>query len=358
MEAANPSIQPAGRLRSLLAALPLRFGSTSSIRILLVLWVASGAICTGVWAISGHEGYWPVWVWLGGAVPAALGAGTGIALSFEKPSSRWAAAHGALALIAAAVVTGVWTLTGGGEWLAWSMLGIGSAFATHAALVFVERVPPLPRERALTERISSLERSRQGAVDLRSSELARLERNLHDGTQARLVAVAMLLGRAESKLAGSDQELVKLLGDARSETATAITELRELVNGIAPPLLVERGLPAAVEGLLLRSPLDATVDSRLTARLSPEAETAAYFVVAEAIANVLKHAPGSRVEISLSKAMDRLLVEIGDNGPGGADPLGAGLSGLRRRVEALEGTLGVASDENHGTNVVASIPCV
>jgi signal transduction histidine kinase len=234
-------------------------------------------------------------------------------------------------------------------WPVFPAVGLALAFALHA--VFYS-----PRQTDLSERVDELTRTRRGALDVQSAELRRIERDLHDGAQARLVALTMQLGRAEARLEDRP-ETAELIRQAREEATAAVAELRDLARGIAPPVLADRGLVAAVEALAQRSGIDATVESKLTQRLAPVVESAAYFVTAEALTNAVKHAPGASVRIAVRRAGPRLVVEVADNGPGGADPRGNGLSGLRQRVEALDGTLDVDSPEGIGTTIRAVLPC-
>jgi signal transduction histidine kinase len=208
-----------------------------------------------------------------------------------------------------------------------------------------------PRERELEERVSELTRTRAGALDVQAAELRRIERDLHDGAQSRLVALSMQLGRAEERL-GDRPEVAELVRQAREEAGNAIAELRDLARGIAPPVLADRGLAAAVEALGRRSPMPVTVDAELAQRPLPVVETAAYFVVAAA-----KHAGGAAAHVDLRERDGRLVIEVRDEGPGGADPNGTGLTGLRHRVEALDGTLTVADVVGGGTLVHAELPC-
>ena len=192
-----------------------------------------------------------------------------------------------------------------------------------------------------------LTRTRRGALDVQAAELRRIERDLHDGAQARLVALSMQLGRAEERLERRSRG--RRAGPQRARRGgAAIKELRDLARGIAPPVLADRGLPAAVDALGKRSALPVTVDARLSRRLSPVVESAAYFVVAESLTNAAKYARGAAARVTLLEEHGRLIVEIDDDGPGGADPHGSGLSGLRNRVEALDGILVVRSRSGGG----------
>jgi signal transduction histidine kinase len=168
--------------------------------------------------------------------------------------------------------------------------------------------------------------------------------------------MSMQLGRAEERL-GDNPEAAELVRRARGEATAAIRELRDLARGIAPPVLADRGLVAAVEALAGRSAIPVTVEARSPERPLPVVETAAYFVAAEALTNVAKHAPEASARVTIAQDGDVLRLEIADDGPGGADPAGAGLAGLRGRVEALDGTLTVADRPEGGTIVRAELPC-
>ena len=211
-------------------------------------------------------------------------------------------------------------------------------------------------EQELVERVDELTRTRRGALDVQAHELRRIERDLHDGAQARLVALTMQLGRAEARLT-DNPEAAELVREARGEAKEAIAELRDLARGIAPPVLADRGLPAAAEAIAGRSAIRASVDAKIGDRPPPVVETAAYFVIAESLTNAAKHAgPDARAHVSIRDGSDRLTLEITDDGRGGADPAGSGLTGLRHRVEALDGDLTVISAEGHGTIIRAELP--
>ncbi len=208
-------------------------------------------------------------------------------------------------------------------WPIWPIIGFGTLLVGHW-LALNSGLLPTRRERQLTERVDELTRTRRGALDVQAAELRRIERDLHDGAQARLVALSMQLGRAEERL--EDQpEVAELVRAARGEAGAAIKELRDLARGIAPPVLADRGLVAAVEALGQRSAIPVTVDAKIERRLPPVVETAAYFVVAEALTNVAKHAPAASARVILAERDDRLVVEVVDDGPGGA-------LGCRRRA--------------------------
>lgn len=213
-----------------------------------------------------------------------------------------------------------------------------------------------PRGEELAERVDVLTTTRAGAVDAQAAELQRIERDLHDGAQARLVALAMSLGMAEAKLDSDPEQARALLAEARGEARTALAELRDLARGIHPPILSDRGLEAAVTALAARSPLAVTIEAAIDRRAPAAVEAAAYFVVAEALANATKHSGAQAVRVRMALADDSLTVEVADDGRGGADPDGSGLVGLRRRVEALDGVLAVVSPPGGGTTLRAELP--
>lgn len=227
------------------------------------------------------------------------------------------------------------------------------------ALELAIMVPLLrpPRGEELAERVDVLTTTRAGAVDAQAAELQRIERDLHDGAQARLVALAMSLGMAEEKLDSDPAQARELLAEARGEAKTALVELRDLARGIHPPILTDRGLEAAVSALAARSPIAVTIEAELGDRLPPAVEAAAYFLVAEALANATKHSGAQQVLVQLTRRGGVLVTEVADDGAGGADPQGSGLLGLRRRVEALDGTLRVVSPPGGGTTLRAELPC-
>jgi signal transduction histidine kinase len=308
-----------------------------------------------IWAASGFGYFWPAWVWFGLSIPIAVQ--YAIRRSLNGPR-QWRAlsVHAALSCVAGAILTFIWALTGFGFWLFWPLFGMVAALGLHGLTTVWWRALHPAREKELTERVETLTRTRRGALDAQAAELRRIERDLHDGAQARLVALSMQLGRAEERLE-HDPESAELVRNARAEASAAIGELRDLARGIAPPVLADRGLTAAVDALGKRSALPVTLDARLTRRLSPVVESAAYFVVAESLTNAAKYGRGAPARVTLMEETGRLIVEIDDDGPGGANPDGSGLTGLRNRVEALDGILVVRSSAGEGTTVHAELPC-
>jgi signal transduction histidine kinase len=203
-------------------------------------------------------------------------------------------------------------------------------------------------------RVQQLTSSRADATDAQAAELRRIERDLHDGAQARLVALGMTLGAVE-RLIDQDPELAKsLVAKSRAASADALVELRDLVRGIHPPVLAERGLTDAIRALALDSPLEVTVQGSLPGTPDAPIESAAYFAVNELLANTAKHANAKHVAIHIRQTADCLEISVTDDGKGGADPSrGTGLQGLRRRLATFDGTLDLASPP--GGPTVASI---
>ena len=213
---------------------------------------------------------------------------------------------------------------------------------------------PGERER-LSARVDTLEETRAGMVAAADAERRRIERDLHDGAQQRLVSLAMTLGRA--KVAEDPAHTRRLVDEAHGEAKEALIELRNLARGIHPGVLTDLGLDAAVSALAARCPVPVAVDVDLPRRAGPGIEAIAYFVVAEALTNVAKHADATRAWLTAEFQGDRLVVEILDNGRGGADPAGSGLAGLRDRVRAVDGDLTLASPPGHGTTLRVELPC-
>jgi signal transduction histidine kinase len=210
----------------------------------------------------------------------------------------------------------------------------------------------------LRARLAELQASRARLVSATEFERRRIERDLHDGTQQRLVSIAMALGLAESKLAADRPAVEPVLREAREALTVALAELRELTQGIRPAILVERGLAAALDDLARRAALPVQLDVVVSGRLPEQVESAAYFVASEALANAAKHSHASNVRLSASKEDGVLMLEVADDGIGGAAAGGgSGLRGLADRVEALGGRLTVSSPPGRGTTLRAEIPC-
>ena len=201
--------------------------------------------------------------------------------------------------------------------------------------------------------------SRARLVSAGDKERRRLERNLHDGAQQRLVSVSVALRLAKGKLEKAHAEkAIELLNEANAELGLALEELRELARGIHPAVLTERGLGPALASLADRAPVPVDLDGLPKERLPDQVEAAAYYVVSEALTNVAKYARASSVNVRVVREDGRAVVEVADDGVGGANPrLGSGLHGLTDRVEALEGHLRIHSPPGKGTTIRAEIPC-
>jgi signal transduction histidine kinase len=205
---------------------------------------------------------------------------------------------------------------------------------------------------------AELRRSRTRIVEATDAERRRIERDLHDGAQQRLVSLALTMRLARSKTATDPREADELLENAGQELDLALAELRELARGIHPAVLTDRGLGAALEALAGRAPFPVELVHDSDQTLPDAVETAAYFVVSEALTNVAKYSRATEARVSVSRVDGHVLVEVADNGVGGADPeQGTGLRGLADRVSALDGRLAIASPDSGGTTVSARIPC-
>jgi signal transduction histidine kinase len=195
-------------------------------------------------------------------------------------------------------------------------------------------------------------------VDTAAAELRRIERDLHDGAQARLVALGLSLRAAERLFPTSLEAVLALVSEARESSSLALTELRDLVRGIYPPVLADRGLGDAVRALALDLPLPVELDIDLPGEVELPVASAVYFSVAEVLANVTKHAGARAVRIQLSCSAGMLRAEVTDDGAGGADPaLGTGLAGVERRLATFDGILAVSCPPGGPTIVVIEVPC-
>ncbi len=303
-----------------------------------------------IWALTGAGSFWPMWpAWAFLAIMTFRA----VWIWGRRSDESGVRLHVAYATVGAVALTALWGMSGGGYyWPVWPILGFVIAISVASMI-------GRSRNRELEVRVDELTRTRAGAVDVQASELRRIERDLHDGAQARLVALSMQLGRAEDRLAGkgADDADLALVRQARHEATAAIAELRDLARGISPPVLADRGLAAAVRSLADRTGSQVAVNAEIDHRPPPAVENAAYFVVAEALTNAAKHSPGAPVRVTIWHEHDELGIVVADEGLGGADPTGSGLTGLRQRVEALDGWLEVRSPVGEGTTVRAILPC-
>ncbi|WP_158888579.1 sensor histidine kinase [Amycolatopsis anabasis] len=229
--------------------------------------------------------------------------------------------------------------------------------ASASAWVNAALLAPSAKEE-LAERVENLRESRAGAVDAHGAELRRIERDLHDGTQARLVSIAMRLGLAERQLDRDPQAVATLLAEARAGAEDAMTELRDVLRTMYPPILADRGLDGALSAVAARCAVPVELEVGDLGELAAPVEAAAYFVVTEALTNVVKHSGAGSARVTVRRDTDTLRVEITDDGRGGADEGGGtGIAGMRRRIAALDGTLWVDSPPGGPTRILVECPC-
>lgn len=210
----------------------------------------------------------------------------------------------------------------------------------------------------LIAQVAEAQSRRSAAVDSAEAERRRIERDLHDGAQQRLVALAATLGAARERLDGDQSEAADLVAAAHEEAKAALGEIRDLVRGIHPVILEDRGIDAALSAVVARSPVPVVLDVELPERPPAAVESTVYFVVSEALTNVARHSGATRAKVSIARTNGRLVIEIHDNGHGGADASkGTGLSGLRERVAGMGGTSYVISPDGGPTTILVELPC-
>jgi hypothetical protein len=253
-------------------------------------------------------------------------------------------------------VPGRFVLTAAGLALAPLAWWLVTRAATLQAWLAAALLAPGSRQR-LARRARELAATRRRVVDAQAAELRRIERDLHDGAQARIVAAGMTLALADRRMRASGHPAHDDVRSARRQLDEALVELRRLVRGIHPPVLTDRGLTAAVGALAGDAPMPVRVDADELGELPAAVESAAYFVAAETLANAVKHAEATACTLMLRRTAGVLTVEVRDDGRGGANSEGSGLDGLRRRVEALDGTMSVTSPRGGPTVVRAELPC-
>jgi signal transduction histidine kinase len=319
-------------------------------RVLITTAVALCAAATLAWATITQGYFWPRWVYFGFGTVAAAVFLIGRALR-QEGRKRWLALDGAVGVLLIAVDLVSWALSGGGYfWPIWMMLATTTVYTFHAWTI---RRPPGRRERELMTRVSTLARSRSGALDRQAAELKRVERDLHDGAQARMVSLALSLGLAGDLLRRDPDTAERLLEEARTTAVAALDDLRAVMHSIHPPVLADRGLGDAVRALALDLAVPVTVTGTPPSPLSAAVETAAYFAVAECLSNVVKHSGATTAQVIFSAVS----ITITDNGKGGADPAeGTGLRGIAERLEAVDGTLKAVSPAGGPTELTITIP--
>ncbi|MCP9985173.1 sensor histidine kinase [Actinomadura madurae] len=213
------------------------------------------------------------------------------------------------------------------------------------------------RRTSLAERVEELTETRAEALEAHGAELRRIERDLHDGTQAQLVAAALRLGLADRRFDGDPEAARALFLEAREGIEEALTQLRTVIRGIYPPILSDRGLAGALRALAAGQPIPVEMDVE-GGRAPAAVEAAAYFVVAEALTNIAKHSGARHGRVAVRRETGRLTISVRDDGKGGADPdRGSGLAGIRRRVAALDGTTRLDSPDGEGTTLEVELPC-
>ncbi|WP_433250664.1 sensor histidine kinase [Streptosporangium sp. CA-135522] len=286
------------------------------------------------WRDLRFTGIAPVTVGVIAAVPPAGAAAAVLGLSQPALSARLAGVLGLVVAIAGAPY-------------AWRAV-------EPVAVRFLRASPAM----TMADRVDELTAQRADTTVAQAAEIRRIERDLHDGAQARLVALGLSLATAEKLMETNPDQARALMREARVGAATSLTELRDLVKGISPPVLNERGLVDAVRALGLDSPLEATVDADVQLRLDPPIESALYFGIAELLTNAAKHAHASRARISIARDDTAVIVDVEDNGRGGAGVnAGGGLDGLRRRLAAFDGTVEITSPAGGPTRVRMVVPC-
>ncbi|MET8012530.1 sensor histidine kinase [Streptomyces sp. NPDC005271] len=239
--------------------------------------------------------------------------------------------------------------------IAYWLVGALVRLDTRAATALLGPVPA----RELERRVEDLTESRAGAVDAADAERRRIERDLHDGAQQRLVSMAVNLGLAKATLKDLPDEAREVIEEAHREAKGAVEELSHLVRGLHPAVLDELGLDAALSGIAARAPLPVRLHVHMPERAAPTVEAVAYFVVSEALANIAKHAQATRADVTVVRTGDSLRVVISDDGVGGADASrGSGLAGLAKRAGSVDGTFDIRSPRGGPTVITVELPCV
>ena len=301
----------------------------------------------GTWRQLGYHLLALVVVGAGGALVAACWLALPLSLGFA--GTFWSdGALGPGTALAATVLAVVLLLAA-----PWVALGV-----SHADEVLARALLGPGRTEELALRVESLARSRAEIVAATDAERRRIERDLHDGAQQRLVSLAMHLGMARASLTDASEPARRAIADAHDEALQALAELREFVRGLHPAVLNDRGLDPALSGIAARAPLPVRLRVEVPTRCSPSIEAVAYFVVSEALTNVAKHAHASGCEVSVRRTDDILLIVVADDGVGGAsEGDGSGLRGLAQRAAAVDGKLSIDSPRGGPTRITVELPC-
>jgi signal transduction histidine kinase len=318
----------------------------------------AAALCvaaTLAWAGTSGGEFWPRWVYFGVCTVLAAELLLRRALRVPPGRRRWLAVDGALCALLVAVDLTVWVLSGGGYfWPIWTILALSAIFGLHS---WVVSRPPGARERELAARVTTLTRSRRSAVDRQAAELKRVERDLHDGAQARMVSLALTLGLAGELLHRDPDGAARLLDEARSTAVAALDDLRTVMHSVHPAVLADRGLGDAVRALVLDLAVPVIVIGDPPPALPAAVETAVYFAVAECLTNVVKHSGATATEVAFTDRLGGLRITVIDNGTGNADPArGTGLRGIIDRLDAVDAGLHVSSPAGGPTRVTITVP--
>jgi signal transduction histidine kinase len=249
-----------------------------------------------------------------------------------------------------------------GELVALTLAAVAGPFAVIVAgwdLAIARTLLGPSRSDELARQVESLARSRADILDATDAERRRIERDLHDGAQQRLVSLAMNLGIAHATMTDAPEPARRAIAEAQEEALLALAEMRALVRGLHPAVLDDRGLDAALSGLVARTPVPIRLAVDVPDRCSPTVEAVAYFIVSEALTNVAKHSSATTAEVTVARTGDRIRIVVSDDGRGGATPTagGSGLRGLAQRAASVDGTLTVDSPTGGPTIVTAELPC-
>ena len=317
----------------------------------LMAWLRAGTTCR---QLAYHVLAAPVLALAGLLMPILWAVGAGVAgifayVALEKAFNLKVIENGHAAFYGCLTVLGVLALLAAPR--------VGAAVIRLDIWVTRALLGP-SRVTALEHRVETLAESRAGVVDAADAERRRIERDLHDGAQQRLVSLAMHLGLARAELTGLPEDAQRVIAEAHDEAKEALAELRHLVRGLHPAILEDRGLDAALSGIAARSPVAVRLDVDVPERVPPTVEAVAYFVVSEALANTAKHASATRAGVTARRAGDVLRLTVTDDGVGGADPAkGTGLAGLAQRAGSVDGTLCISSPAGGPTTITAELPC-
>ena len=332
----HPPLPPASWIRGVLNRVksPSRWREIAYCVVIFPIGALQFAVATAVWSGSLALIALPLYV-------NALPGNTAEFGLFDIGSGLGALGMGVLGLVAVVFIA------------PWVTLGMGDIAASLA-----RKLLGPSKEGLLAGEVRRVEARRVSAGDSAEAERRRIERDLHDGAQQRLVALAMDLGMARERFSDDPEHAQQLVAEAHEEAKAALVELRDLVRGFNPAILQDRGLDAALSAVVARSPIPVRLDVDVSPRPAATVESTAYFVVAEALTNVAKHAHATEARVSIARRGDRLAIDVTDNGTGGADASrGTGLNGLSERVHSLGGWMQVLSPAGGPTTVLVELPC-